>query len=152
MAGASQDLQLAWFGVVVLGGMCLLYRLRKAVRAVPTGMSMAADRLTIYEPQSGEETQVLFAEIAAYRASRFNGTEALRLTLKDERTLDVKINSRLYGGQDFGGLVAAFEAAVGHFQQAASPAATVQREQNFFEKPILTLVLALLTACLAWAG
>lgn len=151
LAGASQNLQLAWFGVVVLGGMCLLYRLGKAVSAVPTGVSVAADRLTIYEPQSGEETQVLSAEIAAYRASRFNGAGALRLTLKDGRTLHVKINSRLYGGQNFGGLVAAFEAAVGHFQQAANPAAVVRRGHNFFEKPISTLVLALFTACLAWA-
>jgi hypothetical protein len=151
LVDASKNLHLAWFMVVILGGMFLLYRIGKAVSAVPMLVTVAQDHLTIAKPKSGEETRVPFAQIVAYRASSFNGAETLRLTLKDERKLQVKINSRLYEGQDFSGMVAAFEAAVGNFQQLAGPAVVVRRERNFFEKPLSTLLLGLLTAGLAWA-
>jgi membrane protein implicated in regulation of membrane protease activity len=151
-AGASKNLQLAWFMVVLLGGMYLLYRVGKAVSAVPTRVSVRSAQLTIVKPKSGEEIHVPFAHLTAYRASSFNGAEALRLTLKDASKLEVKVNSRLYDNQDFSGMVAAFETAVDHFQQAAGPASAVRRERNFFEKPISTLVLVVFTAGLVWAG
>ena len=152
LAGASKNLQLAWIGVIFPGGIYLLYRLGKAVSAVPTRVTVAADRLTIYKLRSSEETQVPFTQLAAYRASRLNGAQVLRLTLKDDRKLQVRINSQLYSGQDFDGMVVAFEAAVGHFQQGAGPAAAVRQERTFFEKPVSTLLLVLFTAFLVWAG
>lgn len=152
LTGASKNLHLTWFLGVVLGGLYGLYRLGKAVSAVPTVVRVAPDRLTIFTPHSGEETQVPFADLAAYRASSYNGAEALRLTLHDARRLHVKINSRLYDGQDFGGMVAAFETAVGRFRADAGPAVAVRRERSFFEKPVSTVVWAVFTAFLVGTG
>lgn len=148
LAGAGKNIQFAWLGLVMVGGVYVLHRSAKAVGAVPTRVTVAPDRLTIYQPQSSEETQVLFSQIAAYRAWNYNGAHALRLTLKDERKLQLRINSQLHSDQDFGGMVAAFEAAIAHFQQESGPATLVRRERNFFEKPISTLLLVLLTAFL----
>jgi hypothetical protein len=150
--GASQNLELAWLMVSLLGGVYLLYRVGKVVSAVPTRVSVRSAQLTIVNLKSGEEIHVPFAHLMAYRASSFNGAEALRLTLKDASKLEIKVSSRLYDGQDFSGMVAAFETAVTHFQQAAGPASAVRRERNFFEKPISTLVLVVFTAGLVWAG
>ena len=152
LAGAGPAPVAAWLGVVVLGGAYGLHRLGKTVSAVPTRVTVSPDRLTIYLPRSGEETPVPFAQLAAYRASRYNGAEALRLTLKDGRKMQIKINNQLHNGQDFAGMVAAFEAALGHYQQASGPAAAVQRERSFFEKPVSSWVFGAFTAALAWVG
>ncbi|GAB3650363.1 hypothetical protein GCM10027594_25610 [Hymenobacter agri] len=150
LEATSKNGRMVWFFVVVGGGFYLLYRIGKAVSGVPLVVVVAPDRLTIM-PQTSEETQVLFSEIMAYRASSFNGAEELRLTLKDASKLKINVSSRLYDNKDFDGMVQAFETAVGmHQTQLGQPAAVV-RERTFFEKPISTIVLVLFTAGMVWA-
>ncbi|MDO7846295.1 hypothetical protein Q5H92_08010 [Hymenobacter sp. M29] len=141
-----------WYIGVVGAGLVGLYRACKAAGAIPTRVTVGPDRVVVLKIRASEEVQVPYAQVAAYRAQSFNGSEELRLTLKDGSRYKVSVNSQLYGEQPFGAMVAAFEAALGAHPQPAGAAHPVVREPTFFEKPISTVVLVAFTALLVWAA
>lgn len=149
---ANGTLEKVWCIGFVGAGLVGLYRACKAAGAVPTLVTIGPDRLLVLKTRASEEVQVSYSQIAAYRASSFNGNEELRLTLKDGSRQKVVINSRLYGEQPFGAMVAAFEAALGAYPQPAGLEHAVVREPTFFEKPISTFMLVAFTAFLVWAA
>jgi hypothetical protein len=149
---ADSTLEKAWYIGTAGVGLVLLFRACKAVGAVPTLVTIAPDRLLILKTRTGEEVQVPYTQIAAYRAQTFNGNDELRLTLHDGRRHKVVANTQLYGDQPFGAMVAAFEAALAAHPRPADAAQAVVREPTFFEKPLSTVVLVALTAFLAWAA
>ena len=146
---AGSTLEKAWLLGTLGVGVVLLYRSVKAAGALPTLVTVTPDQLLLLKTQTGEETQVSYAQLAAYRASSFNGNEELRLTLADGSRVKVAVSTQLYGEQPFGEMVAAFEAAVGAYPRPADAAQPVVRERSFFEKPVSTYLLVVFTVFLA---
>ncbi|WP_345122026.1 hypothetical protein [Hymenobacter antarcticus] len=150
MATASPTVKMAWFIAVFAVGFYGLFRWGKAVSAKPTLIVIDDAGLTILDRKSGESQRVLFGDVVAYQHSDFNNVERLRIKLKNGTKQKIIINTKLHSDQQLGRMVRAFETALAAHQQQVGDAKTALREKTFFEKPISTVVMVLLSTGAAW--
>lgn len=137
------------FLLLLVGGAFGLYRLVRKVGGEPVMVIIAPGQLTVLNHKTGNEKQAPFNNIAAYRYQNFNNVEELRLKLKDGSRLKLAINTMFQDGQNFTGMVQAFEAALGRHQAEHGETVGTLCEKTFFEKPISTVVMVGLTAVVA---
>lgn len=141
-------LGIGWFVAAFGGGMWGMLRLAKTLGSDPNLVTLTAHSLTVLNRRTGQEQLLLFAELAAYRFSAFNGAEKLRLSTRDGRRLTLAVNTQMHEDQSLMELVGEFEAALELHRERNGEAGGPVREKSFFEQKISTLVLVLFTAAL----
>jgi Na+/H+-translocating membrane pyrophosphatase len=147
--------------LVLFGGGYAGYKRYKKAIIVPSLVSITDAELSVRNLLNDQTLlTVAYATIASYRYQSFNGTEELRLTLRNTGRVSVKANSTLANVGDFASMAQDFERQivamtaameVGQLasggEQADSAIRTV-REKSFFEKPVSTICLVVFTAML----
>lgn len=137
--------------VALLGGIYGLLKLLKKLGAEPLVIDLSADGLAIHNQKTNVAQQVTYADITAYRFSDYNQTQELRLTLKNAEQIKISVNSQLHNNQGIAELLQEFEHRLAVHQELQPEQAPVaQREKSFFEKPISTVLLGLISAVMAW--
>ena len=112
-------------------------------------IKLMPDRLLVLDEQQYQEiAAVPHAAMTAYKYSHFDGRQELRITRRDAPPLYLRVNGKLVEPGDFTGLVQAFEAKLASYPTDSG----VKREKTFFEKPISTWLLLVLTLGLLAAG
>ena len=140
-------------GLAVLGGGGYLgWRAYRRAAVIPVSVTITPTELRLEDLRSdGQLTQtVRFADLVAYRCSLYEQDKTLRLTQRDAPVLKLRTPGIFAKSGDFVGMVVAFEQAA-----AAAPnanGAQVHREKSFFEKPISTYLLVLVTLLLGAMG
>lgn len=127
------------------GGFMIIFLLARKLGGERTLITIAADELRVLNHQSGRETRILFAAIASYDTTFFNGIEELRLKLRDGSELKLSIDTNLQKSQlpEFLSLVSGFEIALNQHQSQQLPgeAAIRRNEFAFWTKPLATVIL-----------
>jgi len=131
-----------------------MLKLLKKLGAEPLSIQLGTSELTIHNQKTNIEQRIAYADITAYRFSNYNQTEELRLTLKNAGKIKISVNSQLHNNQGLAELMHEFEHRLAaHQELQADQAPATLREKSFFEKPLSTVLLAILSAAilyLAW--
>jgi len=144
---ASPWLAGGYLVAVLGGGGWLGYRAYKKLAIISAKVLLSDSAIEVVDHDNNQLLAVPYTAISAYRYQSMNEAEELRLTLTDTQRVKIRSNNRLVTVGDFAGMVAAFEA---HQRQglAAAGALSVKREKAFFEKPVSTVLLVVVTSLL----
>ncbi|TGE13827.1 hypothetical protein [Hymenobacter elongatus] len=139
---------LIWLVACLVGG----YYLIKKVAVVSMQVTLTAEALSIRATQSATERQIALTDIASFFYEDFNGNKTFRLRLQSGKKVKLAHNDTFCSDDDIEALAADFEAQVaGAAADQDAESASIRREKSFFEKPISTVMLVVVTAVISLA-
>ena len=133
--------------ITLLGGGFIAYRLLKWWVKYEVVILVRKDGIIVQHISDGKEISISFASLVSYRHESSNGGQQLHLKLTDGHKLKLSANDVFGKVGDFSGLVQAIEQATANRRN--ENAAVIIREPGFFEKPISTIMLVVVTALYA---
>ena len=134
--------------ITLLGGGFIAYRLLKWWVKYEVVVLVRADDVMVQHVSDGKEVTIPFASLVSYRHESYNGGQQLKLKLTDGHKLKLSANDVFGRVGDFGGLLQAVEQATANYKN--ENAAVIIREPGFFEKPIATILLVVVTVLYAF--
>lgn len=129
--------------ITLLSGGLIAYRLLKWWVKYEVVVLVRADGIMVQHIADGKEITIPFASIISYRHESSNGGQQLHLKLTDGRELKLSANDVFGRVGELGGLVQAIEQVTANRRN--ENAAVIIREPGFFEKPISTIMLVVVT-------
>lgn len=133
--------------ITLLGGGFIAYRLLKRWVKYEVVISVGRDDIVVQQAADRKEVTISFASLVSYRHESSNGVQQLHLKLTDGHKVKLSANDVFGKVGDFGGLVHAIEQATTNRRNET--AVVIIREPGFFEKPISTVLLVVVTALFA---
>lgn len=133
--------------ITLLSGGFIAYRLLKWWVKYEVVVLVRRDDIVVQHLSDGKEITIPFVRLISYRHESYNGGQQLKLTLTDGQKLKFSANEIFGRVGDFGGLVQAIEQATTNRRN--ENAAVITREPGFFERPISTIMLVVVTALYA---
>ncbi|HEX8507375.1 MAG TPA: hypothetical protein VF630_18570, partial [Hymenobacter sp.] len=130
--------------IALLAGGLGAYRLLRWWAKYEVVVFVKEDQIAVQYIAEEREKIILFSELASYRYESFNGREVLCLKLRDGSKVKMVANDVFGKVGDFSGLSQAVGRAVDGYR--GDEASVIVREPSFFEKPISTIMLVVVTA------
>ena len=137
-----------WAVVVLVVGGVTAYFFIKWWAGYSVLASVDEQHICVRYLKSGEMTRIPFPELLSYRRESVGQRQELRFKLVDGRRVRLAVNELLGKTGDFPDFSRAVKQAIEKYDTAQS--AAILREFTFFERPISTIVLVLVTGLIPW--